>query len=205
MVFAAIALVCCVTAFPNSSNVSTERTTPVVASSDASTPAVKAETGQPARPDAPIAKNISAISSNADDASPESSNAESITPGSQPFLNAPAKPAIQGTYETARQRKIWYGLVAASSGAAAFDAWTTRRAISGNYGVEGDPLLRPFAHSNAIYAATQVSPAIMDYLGHRMMTNHHEWMRKMWWVPQVAGTSFSLSAGIHNYRLVPHN
>jgi hypothetical protein len=203
MVFAAIALVCCATAFPESSNAPIERTTPAVASSDTSTPAVKADKSQPARPDAPIAKNVSAISSNADDASSESSSSESITPGSQPFSNAAIKPAIHGTYETARQRKIWYGLVAASSGAAAFDAWTTRRAVSGDYGVEGDPLLRPFAHSNAIYAATQVSPAILDYVGHRMMTSHHEWMRKMWWVPQVAGTSFSLGAGVHNYRLVP--
>lgn len=200
MVFAAIALVCCVTAFPNSSNVSSERTTPAVASSDASTPAVKVE---PARPNTPIAKSVSAISSNADDASPDSSSAESITPGSQPFSNAAIKPAIHGSYETARQRKIWYGLVAASSGAAAFDAWTTRRAVSGNYGVEGDPLLRPFAHSNAIYAATQVSPAVMDYLGHRLMTSDRQWMRKLWWMPQVAGTGFSLGAGIHNYRLVP--
>jgi hypothetical protein len=202
MVFAAIALVCCATAFPESSN-APERTTSAVASSDTSTPAVKAGKSQPARPDAPIAKNVSAITSNADDASSESSSSESITPGSQPFSNAAIKPAIHGTYETARQRKIWYGLVAASSGAAAFDAWTTRRAVSGNYGVEGDPLLRPFAHSNAIYAATQVSPAILDYVGHRMITSHHEWMRKMWWVPQVAGTSFSLGAGVHNYRLVP--
>ena len=203
MVFAAIALVCCLTTFPNSSNATSERTTPAVASVDASSPAAKVENSQPVRPDAPIAKNVSLVTSNADDASSESSSLESITPGSQPFSNAPIKPASRGTYETARQRKIWYGLVAASSGAAAFDAWTTRRAISGNYGVEGDPLLRPFAHSNAIYAATQVSPAIMDYLGHRMMTSHHDWMRKMWWVPQVAGTSFSLGAGIHNYRLVP--
>jgi hypothetical protein len=202
MVFAAIAF-CCVTAFPNSSNASNERTTPVVASSDASTPVVKVEKVQPALPNAPIAKSVSAISSNADDASPESSSSESITPGSQPFSNAAIKPAIRGTYETARQRKTWYGLVAASSGAAAFDAWTTRRAVSGNYGVEGDPLLRPFAHSNAIYAATQVSPAILDYVGHRMMTSHHEWMKKMWWMPQVAGASFSLGAGVHNYRLVP--
>jgi hypothetical protein len=201
MVFAAIALVCCVTAFPNSSNATSERTTPAVASADAS--AAKVEKSPPVRPDAPIAKNVSLVTSNAEDASSESSSLESITPGSQPFSNAPIKPAIRGTYETARQRKIWYGLVAASSGAAAFDAWTTRRAISGNYGVEGDPLLRPFAHSNAIYAATQVSPAIMDYLGHRMLTGQHEWMRKMWWVPQVAGTGFSLGAGIHNYRLVP--
>jgi hypothetical protein len=203
MVFAAIALVCCVTAFPNSSNATSERSTPAVASADASTPAAKVEKSQPVRPDAPIAKNVSLVTSNAEDGSSESSSLESITPGSQPFSNAPIKPAIRGTYETARQRKIWYGLVAASSGAAAFDAWTTRRAISGNYGVEGDPLLRPFAHSNAIYAATQVSPAIMDYLGHRMLTGQHEWMRKMWWVPQVAGTGFSLGAGIHNYRLVP--
>jgi len=158
---------------------------------------------QAARPDAPIAKNVSAISSNADDGSPESSSSESITPGSQPFSNAAIKPAIHGTYETARQRKIWYGLVAASSGAAAFDAWTTRRAVSGNYGIEGDPLLRPFAHSNAIYAATQVSPAVMDYLGHRMMTSNHQWMRKLWWVPQTAGMGFSLGAGVHNYGLVP--
>ena len=201
MVFAAIALVCCVTAFPNSSNASGP--TPAVASSDASTTVVKVEKVQPARPDAPIAKNVSAISSNADDGSPESSSSESITPGSQPFSNAAIKPAIHGTYETARQRKIWYGLVAASSGAAAFDAWTTRRAVSGNYGVEGDPLLRPFAHSNAIYAATQVSPAVMDYLGHRMMTSNHQWMRKLWWVPQTAGMGFSLGAGVHNYGLVP--
>jgi hypothetical protein len=199
MVFAAIALVCCVTAFPNSSNASS----PTPASSDAPTPAMKVEKVQPARPDAPIAKNVSAISSNVDDGSPESSSSESITPGSQPFSNAAIKPAIHGTYETARQRKIWYGLVAASSGAAAFDAWTTRRAVSGNYGVEGDPLLRPFAHSNAIYAATQVSPAVMDYLGHRMMTSNHQWMRKLWWVPQTAGMGFSLGAGIHNYGLVP--
>jgi len=203
MVFAAIALVCCATAFPENSNAPSERTMPAVASSDTSTPAVNVDKSQPVRPDAPIAKNVSAITSNADDASSESSSSESITPGSQPFSNAPIKPAIHGTYETARQRQIWYGLVAASSGAAAFDAWTTRRAVSGNYGVEGDPLLRPFAHSNAIYAATQVSPAILDYVGHRMMTSHHEWMRKVWWAPQVAGTSFSLGAGIHNYRLVP--
>jgi hypothetical protein len=200
MVFAAITLVCCVTSIPDSYPASIDRTAPAITSSVASAPAAKSDMSQPALPDAPTAKIISGSTVNADDAAPESS--ESITPAAQPFSNTPVKPAIQGTYETARQRKIWYGLVAASSGAAAFDAWTTRRAVSGGYGVEGDPLMRPFAHSNAIYAATQVSPAIMDYLGHRMVASHHEWMRRYWWVPQVAGTSFSLSAGIHNYRIV---
>jgi hypothetical protein len=191
MVFAAIALVCCATAFPDSSPVPGKPTNPEV----------KSARLEPAPSDAPVERISSVASSHAEASGPESS--VSIPPMSQPFRNAPIKYAVEGTYETARQRKIWYGLVAASSGAAAFDAWTTRRAISGGYGVEGDPLLRPFAHSNAIYAATQASPAILDYLGHRMMTSHHEWMRRLWWVPQVAGTSFSLGAGIHNYRMVP--
>ena len=32
-------------------------------------------------------------------------------------------------------------------------------------GQEANPFLRPFANSGAIYAATQVSPALMDFLG----------------------------------------
>lgn len=90
-----------------------------------------------------------------------------------------------------------------SHGAAAFDAYSTRRAVSGHYGVEANPTLRPFSHSNAIYAATQVSPAVMDYIGHRMLTSRNPLFRRLWWVPQAAGASFSVSAGIHNYRLVP--
>jgi hypothetical protein len=84
-----------------------------------------------------------------------------------------------------------------------FDAYTTRRAISGGYGVESNPTMRPFAQSNAIYFATQVTPVVMDYVGHRMMTSNHSWMRRMWWVPQLAGTSLSLGAGVHNYKMVP--
>ena len=44
-------------------------------------------------------------------------------------------------------------------------------AVSGGYGQEANPLLRPFAHSNSIYAAKQVSPAVMDYLGKRLMVS----------------------------------
>jgi hypothetical protein len=130
-------------------------------------------------------------------------SSSSITAAASPLRNAPAKPAVRGGYETARERKIWYGLVALGHSAAAFDAYSTRRAISGNYGVETDPVMRPFANSNAMYFATQVTPTILDYVGHRMMTSEHPWMRRMWWVPQVAGSSLSLGAGIHNYRLAP--
>jgi hypothetical protein len=119
-----------------------------------------------------------------------------------PFANAPIKPALERPVPTPRQEKLWYTFMAVSHGAAAFDAWTTRRAVSGGYGTEGDPLLRPFAHSNAIYAATQVSPAVMDYIGRRMMTSTHPSLRRFWWLPQVAGAGISFGSGMHNYSLV---
>ena len=130
-------------------------------------------------------------------------SAEPILPRSAGAPAPPAKAAFLRTYETRPQRKVWYALTFAGHGAAAFDAWSTRRAISGNYGTESNPLLRPFAHSGALYAATQVSPALMDYLGRRMMASQHRWMRKMWWLPQTAGTGMSLAAGVRNIGLVP--
>ena len=111
------------------------------------------------------------------------------------------KPAMERPLPTPRQQKLWYTFMAVGHSAAAFDAYSTRRALSGNYGTEGNPLLRPFAHSNAMYAATQVSPAVMDYVGRRMMTSSHPALRKFWWVPQVAGAGFSFGAGMHNYVL----
>ncbi len=119
---------------------------------------------------------------------------------SQPFR--PVRPAVTRPYETPRQRKIWYGLMVAGHSGAAFDAWSTRRAISGGYGQEANPFLRPFAKSNAIYAATQVSPAFMDFLGKRMMVSQNPWIRKLWWVPQVAGTGMSFASAAHNVSLV---
>jgi hypothetical protein len=132
---------------------------------------------------------------------------ETIEPGYTPAQ--PARPlvgvkmSITRPYETPTQRRLWYALSISGSGAAAFDAWSTRRAISGGYGTEANPLLRPFSHSSAMYAATQVSPLVMDFVGKRMMVSQHKWIRNMWWLPQSAGTSFSLYAGVHNTRLVP--
>ena len=125
------------------------------------------------------------------------------TPSFEPFVESPAKPAVADSYETARQRDIWYGLVAVGHGAAVFDSWTTRRAVSSGYGVEGNPLERPFAHSGAIYATTQVTPLIMDYVGRRMMRSSRTWVRKAWWIPQAANAGLSVGAGLHNYNVVP--
>ena len=151
----------------------------------------------PVKPDAPVPKFNAAA--NAD------SDADlSIEPGSSGVapLRAAVKPATRESYVTPRKRNIWFGLMAASHGAAAFDAWTTRRAISGGYGTEGDPLQRPFANSNAIYATTQVVPVILDFVGYKMMRSEHPTVRKFWWIPQAASASVSFGAGLHNYRVV---
>lgn len=114
----------------------------------------------------------------------------------------PVKPVFTRPRETPGQRKLWYGLMVAGHTGAAFDAWSTRRALSNNAGTESNPLLRPFAHSNALYAATQVSPLVMDFLGKRMMVSQRRWVRRMWWLPQTAGASFSFAAGAHNVGVV---
>jgi hypothetical protein len=126
--------------------------------------------------------------------------AEAVQPPS--VAVQPMKPAYIRPRETRGQRVAWYSLMAAGHGAAAFDAYSTRLAISGNYGTETNPLLRPFSHSSALYAVTQVSPAVMDFIGKRMMVSENRWVRKMWWLPQAAGSGFSVFAGVHNLSVV---
>jgi len=115
----------------------------------------------------------------------------------------PMRPTFARARETRGQRAAWYALAVTGHGAAAFDAYSTRRALAGNYGTEGNPFLRPFAHSSALYAATQVSPMVMDYIGERMMVSQNRWVRRMWWLPQAAGSGFSVGAGVHNLAVVP--
>jgi hypothetical protein len=93
----------------------------------------------------------------------------------------------------------WYLLAAASHGAAGFDAWTTRRSMQSG-AVELNPVLKPFANSNAIYPALQVGPTLSSYLAKRMMRSNRPIYRKLWWVPQLASTAVSLTCGIKNSR-----
>jgi hypothetical protein len=100
--------------------------------------------------------------------------------------------------ENRRQLMLWKGLAIASSGAATFDAWTTRRAIT-NYGAqELNPLLKPFAGNASLYVAIQVAPALLDFAGRKMMYSRHSWVRNMWWVPQSASFVSSIFCGAHN-------
>jgi hypothetical protein len=100
--------------------------------------------------------------------------------------------------ENRRNQMMWKGLAIASSGAATFDAWSTRRAITTAGAVELNPLLRPFAGNASLYAAIQVGPALMDFAGKKMMYSKYSWVRHIWWVPQTASYVSSIFCGAHN-------
>jgi len=193
---ATVALLCCsALALP----ADTPRSTATSANSAISVDAPLPAESKDSKPDMPTPKMAPVMSNEETGTGVE----PSAPPAVSPIANVPVRPATNEGYESSRQRMFWYGLVAAGHAGAAFDAWTTRRAISGGYGVEGDPTQRPFAHSGAIYATTQVSPLLMDYVGHKMMRSRYPLLRKLWWVPQAANASFSWGAAIHNYRIVP--
>jgi hypothetical protein len=102
----------------------------------------------------------------------------------------------------ARNRRIWFSLMAAEHTAAGFDAWSTRQAV--NRGAnELNPFLKPFSNSVAMYPAAQVVPFGMDFLAHRMMRSNNHVLRKLWWLPQTASTLASVAAGIHNLGVNP--
>jgi hypothetical protein len=119
------------------------------------------------------------------------------SPDIAPVISSAKPPAYAGRND--RRRQIaWMGLAIAQHSAAAFDAWSTRRAISSGRAQELNPMLKPFAGNASIYAATQVGPTVLDYVGRRMLNSRHGWMRHTWWLPQVLGTAASLAGGVHN-------
>jgi hypothetical protein len=124
----------------------------------------------------------------------------SVGLGGRPIIKtAVLKPVKVSTLNEERERnsRIWYSLVAFDHAAAGFDAYSTRQAI-GHGGQELNPFLKPFADSAAIYPALQVWPTAMDFLGSKMMHSDNHFMRKVWWVPQVASTVTFVSFGFHN-------
>jgi hypothetical protein len=94
-------------------------------------------------------------------------------------------------------RNAWIALSIVQHGAAAFDAYSTRQAV-GHGAVEDDPMMRPFAHSPAIYVATQVGPVIFDLLARHMQRSEYPMVRRLWWMPQSMSAGLSIFSGVHN-------
>ena len=102
--------------------------------------------------------------------------------------------------ERRHDEHLWLGLSIAAHSAATFDAWSTRHAITTKGSQELNPMLKPFAGNASIYAAIQVGPALMDYVGRKMMYSRHNWVRRMWWAPQGASFVSSVLCGSINLR-----
>jgi hypothetical protein len=105
--------------------------------------------------------------------------------------------------ESVPLRREWLALMVLEHGAAAFDAYSTREAISSG-AKEEDPLMRPFAHSPAIYAAIQVGPVLLDVLARHMQRSQYDFVRRTWWVPQSVSTGVSIFSGVHNLNVEEH-
>jgi hypothetical protein len=112
----------------------------------------------------------------------------------------PGKPQEVVLAERRRYTRSWLALSAIQHGAATFDAYSTRQAVSRG-AVEDDPMMRPFAHSGAIYAAIQAGPVALDYIARRMQHSEFGFIRRMWWVPQSVSTATYIFAGVHNLNV----
>ena len=112
----------------------------------------------------------------------------------------PTKPIQMPTAETLHPSRAWLALSFVQSSAATFDAYSTRQAI-GHGAVESDPLMRPFAHSDALYGAIQVGPVILDYVARHMQRSETQFFRRTWWVPQSLATAGFLFSGVHNMNV----
>ena len=108
-------------------------------------------------PSAPAPK-IAADNSTAIPGESSSLAAEPIQPAAPIQPANPPKFAIRTRVETPTQKVAWTGLAILGHGAAGFDAYSTRKAISGGFGSESNPLLRPFAHSNALSPSSTTPP-----------------------------------------------
>ncbi|MGD0962388.1 MAG: hypothetical protein ABSA57_00645 [Candidatus Acidiferrales bacterium] len=102
--------------------------------------------------------------------------------------------------ESLPSRRKWIALSIAQHAAAAFDAYSTRDAIS-HGAVEQDPLMRPFANSSAVYAAIQACPVALDFAARHMQRSENIFLRRTWWVPQSVSAGMYLFSGVHNIHV----
>lgn len=125
----------------------------------------------------------------------DAQNAQALETIHVPSLSPVERDKILGV--RVPSRRTWLLLSIADHSAAVFDAYTTRQAISRG-AVEANPLVRPFAQSDGIYAAIQIAPVALDFVARRMQRSHSGLLRRTWWVPQSASTGLLLFAGAHN-------
>jgi hypothetical protein len=152
--------------------------------------------------------NVRSVQLLPEDSKPASLRAASLeTPQSSQTLSTIHIPDPNPSRENRIERAIaspsrreWLFLAVVEHGAAGFDAYSTRQAV-GHGAVEQDPLMRPFAGSPAIYAATQVGPLLFDLLARHMQHSEYPLVRRVWWMPQTLSAGISIFSGVHNLNV----
>jgi hypothetical protein len=129
----------------------------------------------------------------------DSQSGQSLSTIHIPDPNPARENRIERAIETPSRRE-WLFLAVVEHGAAAFDAYSTRQAV-GHGAIEQDPLMRPFAGSAAIYAATQVGPLLFDLLARHMQHSEYPLVRRVWWLPQSLSAGVSIFSGVHNLNV----
>jgi hypothetical protein len=161
-----------------------------------------------AQPDLPSLRNIRLTNLNFDNPDSGSLKTASLNIHESPTwdteslasIHVPEKSTKPSDVRAAESypRRAWFLLGIVQHGAAAFDAYSTRYAV-GHGAIEEDPLMRPFAHSPSIYAVSQISPTVLDFLGRRMLRSENGLIRHMWWLPQSVSTAVYIFSGVHNF------
>jgi len=119
-----------------------------------------------------------------------------------PKPNLPATISVADMREETRGRqRAWFTIAIAAHSTALLDAWSTRHAITAHGAQELNPLLKPFAGNASLYLAIQAGPALMDFVGKKMMYSRHSWIRHSWWVPQALSVAGSLFCAGHNLSM----
>ena len=196
MVFATVALLLHLAAAPATPDVASN---PVVERAEHAEPLTAQPSDQPGSA-AQVTSNGSTsatLTAAAYDATEQ--NSQSLSTIRVPPVQ-PATPSKVIFVESAPSRRKWLMLSIVQHSAAAFDAYSTRQAISSG-AHEVDPMMRPFAQSPGIYAAIQAGPVLLDYAARRMQRSPNGFLRHTWWLPQSASTGLFLFSGVHNLNV----
>jgi hypothetical protein len=197
MVFATVALLLhLASAAPAAPDVTTK---PAVATTAAGDPFAAQPKAQPGTTAAASSNGAASATLTAAKFDTSGQNSQSLSTIRVPPVQ-PATPSKVIAVESTPSRRKWLLLSIAQHSAAAFDAYSTRQAVSSG-AHETDPLMRPFAQSPGIYAAIQAGPVVLDYAARRMQRSQNNFLRHTWWLPQSASTGLFLFSGVHNLNV----
>src|SRR5579864_2379721 len=150
MVLATAVLLLQFSAFPGASTGSQPPPKPRATTETAKVASSDTKTAIPARVAPEGTLNDKAAALPVADSHPSNSN-EILAEQSLSDIYLPPPPAFRPTIQpTERTNRLWFALSVAEHSAAGFDAWSTRKAVPEGR-TETDPMMRPFAHSAAIY------------------------------------------------------